>query len=451
MKVRIALALTALVAGFGCGGDDDGSNGSSLSCPVVVSESDCDRTRRPFVFVHGTFGSGDNFAHVARLMGSNGYCQDWIVGVEYNSLGDSPGADGSIDAAIDAILAESGFAQVDLAGHSQGTRHCAEYLNSDEAHRAKVAHYINFSGSPDVGEVETLSVSSEQDIGNTPRHATGENVTTVTLQDEDHFAVAASRRAFIELYRYLQGEDPRYTEVQCGEEMVTVEGIAESFADNVPNSGTIEIRAIGDTPRDAVPPVLTASPDGDGRFGPFKLRRDAYYEFKGFDENGDLVGYQYFTQFKRSNHLVRLLSPSPNPAIAGASTDLVVRDPGHTALIARWDGGGLRHDLGASLLIDGVEVLTSENAGSEAMATPALDGGIVGFFMYDANVDGETQLGLVEAAPFLSFTDVFMDTSEPRFIEVRFTAGSEDPSIADQTLRIPNWPSDDALLLMMLQ
>ncbi len=441
-----------LIGALGCGDDDDGDSGSALSCPVVVADEDCDRTLRPFVFVHGTFGSGDNFAHVARLLGSNGYCQDWIVAVEYNSLGDSPGTDGSIDAAIDAILAESGFDQVDLAGHSQGTRHCANYLNGSPAQAAKVAHYINFSGSPDIGDVETLSVSSEKDIGNTPHHATGTNVTEVTLEEEDHFAVAASTRSFVELYRYLRGEDPQYTEVQCGEEMVTVEGITESFADNVANvGGTIEIREVGDDPRAAGPPVVTVTPDGEGRFGPIQLRRDAYYEFKGTTAEGELIGYQYFTQFKRTNRLARLLSPSSNPGVAGASTDLVVREEGHTALIARWDGGGFRHDLGASLTIDGVEVLTDENAGSEAMMSAELDGGVVGFFMYDDDLDAQTDLGLVESSPFLSFTDVFMDAVTPRFIEVSFTAGSEDPSIADLTLRIPNWPSDDALLLMMLQ
>ncbi len=419
-------------------------------CPVVVRDADCDRTQRPFVFVHGTFGSGDNFAHVARLLGSNGFCQDRIIAIEYNSLGDMPAANGQIDAAIDAILAATGFTQVDLAGHSQGTRHCGEYLSVPEQ-AAKVANYINFSGSPEVGDVPTLSISSEQDIGNTPRHATGTNVTVVTLKDEDHFAVAASRRAFIALYEYLRGEAPQYTEVQCGEPLVTVEGIAESFADNVPQAGTLEIRELGDVPRAEDPPVYTLTLDAAGRFGPIELKRDAFYEIKGFDAEGELVGYQYFTPFKRSNRLVRVLGPSPNPAIRALSTDLVVRGPGHAALIARWDGGGFRHDLGASLTIDGVEVLTSENAGEEALATPALDGGVVGFFMYDANTNAQTDLGLVASAPFLSFTDVFLDAATPRFLEVRFTAGSEDPSIVDQTLRIPNWPSDGALMLMMLQ
>jgi pimeloyl-ACP methyl ester carboxylesterase len=418
-------------------------------CPVVVADADCDQSQRPFVFVHGTFGSGDNFAHVARLLGSNGFCQDRIIAIEYNSLGDMPGTNGQLDAAIDAILAATGFTQVDLAGHSQGTRHCGLYLE-DPAHAAKVAHYINFSGSPEVGDVATLSISSEHDLGRMPHHATGTNVTTVTLVDEDHFAVAASTRSFVELYRYLRGEDPQYTQVQCGEEMVTIEGIAESFADNVPQQGILEIREIGDTPRAEGPPLHTVTPDANGRFGPIELHRHALYEFKGFDAEGTLVGYQYFTPFRRSNRLVRVLSPSANPVIASQSTDRVVRGPGHSALIGRWDGGAFRQDLGASLTIDGTEVLTSQNAGEEAFATPALNGGVVGFFMYDADTNAQTTLGLVASAPFLSFTDVFMDAAEPRFIEVSFTAGSEDESVV-RNLRIPNWPSDGALMLIMLQ
>ena len=120
---------------------------ANIECPVVVADADCDRSQRPFVFVHGTFGSGDNFAHVARLLGSNGFCQDRIIAIDYNSLGEMPGTNGQLDAAIDAVLAATGFTQVDLAGHSQGTAHCGAYL-SDPAHAAKVAHYINFSGSP---------------------------------------------------------------------------------------------------------------------------------------------------------------------------------------------------------------------------------------------------------------------------------------------------------------
>jgi len=98
------------------------------SCDVVVKDADCDKTLRPFVFVHGTFGAGNNFAHVASLMTSNGYCPDRIVGVEYDSIPnpanqDYPGLNcvtaedasappkgcGKIDDVVDAIMKKTGF------------------------------------------------------------------------------------------------------------------------------------------------------------------------------------------------------------------------------------------------------------------------------------------------------------------------------------------------------
>src|SRR5260221_4816764 len=98
--------------------------GVDAMCPVVVKDSDCDKNQRPFVFVHGTYGSGANFGAVAMLLASNGFCPDRIVGVEYNSLGDAPGAIctgtntpkncGEIDGVINKVLADP--KNVDAAG-----------------------------------------------------------------------------------------------------------------------------------------------------------------------------------------------------------------------------------------------------------------------------------------------------------------------------------------------
>ncbi|HEX4337033.1 MAG TPA: alpha/beta fold hydrolase [Polyangiaceae bacterium] len=440
-------------------------------CPVVVKDADCDKSLRPFVFVHGTYGSGDNFAHVASLLTSNGYCADHIVAVEYNSLGDQPGANcdatpkpqgcGKIDAVVQDIMSKTGATSVDLAGHSQGTAHCGTYLN-DPANAGKIAHYINFSGSPDAGDVPTLSLSSQHDLGNTPHHATGKNVTTFTLQDEDHFAVAASTRSFIQVYKFLSGKDAQYDTVQCGDPMVTIEGLSETFADNTPVVGKLEIRAVGSEPRAAGAPEQTVTPSDGGHFGPFLLRRNVPYEFKGYDNNGKLLGYQYFTPFKRSNRLVRLLTPAyaddgsgVGAAIASASTDNIVNSPAHSAIVGRWAGGGFRQDLGGSLTLDGTEVLTSDTAGANALANSATAGGVVGLFMYDANKNGKSDLGMVTSGPFLMFTDVFIDTATPHLVDVQFTAGSEDTN-ETASLKFSNWPSADddgnpVNMLMMLQ
>ena len=451
----VRLALLIITAGLlsACGeGTSIVTSTSTVSqCPVVVADAGCDKSQRPFVFVHGTFGSGDNFAHVAALLGSNGVCQDRIVAVEYNSLGDQPGSNGAIDAAIDKVLAANpGFTQVDLAGHSQGTMHCGIYLR-DPAHAAKVAHYINFSGVPNVGAVETLSLSSQGDLGGSPHHASGTHVTKVTFTDEDHFAVAASTRSFVELYKYLRGTAPKYTDVQCGADPVTIEGIAETFANNVPVTGRIELHELGRTPRQPGTAVTVGMPDADGHFGPIQVKRNVAYEFTGYDADGKLVGYSYFTPFKRSNRLVRLLTPSNDPLIAGQSTDHVVRGPHHAAIVARWSGGAFRQDLGASLAIDGMEVLTSENAGTAALATRALNGGVVGLFMYDDDLNAQTDLGLVYSTSFIAFTDVFLPATTPKFIDLTFVPGSEDGANTGTTARIANWPSSDALISVMFQ
>jgi hypothetical protein len=44
-----------------------------------------------------------------------------------------------------------------------------------------------------------------------------------------------------------------------------------------------------------------------------------------------------------------------------------------------------------------------------------------------------------------------MDARQPSFIEMSFTASSEDPSLVGQRVKIPNWPSDGALILVMFQ
>jgi hypothetical protein len=423
-------------------------------CPVIIKDADCDKSQRPFVFVHGTYGSGDNFAHTAALLASNGFCADRIVAIDYNSIqgvgGTQPGSDGQIDAAIDAVLkANPGFTQVDLAGHSQGTSHCGTYLGVAKQ-AAKVAHYINFSGIPHV-TVPTLSISSHHDLMGTPHHATGPHVTQVTFMDEDHFALAASRNSFIQVYKYLTGKDPKYTEVQCGEDPVTISGVAESFADNVPATGKTELHELGSTPRTPGAQVAIDMPDAQGRFGPVQVKRNVAYEFAGFDTQGKLIGYNYFTPFKRSNRLVRLLTPPANPLIASQTTDKVVRGPNHAEVTARWAGGSFRQDLGASLKIDGNEVLTDANAGAGAFTNQSLNGGVVGFFMYDANQNMKTDLGLVDSSPFLAFTDVYMQASTPSFVELSFTAGSEDSASVGNKATVSNWPSSDALMVVMFQ
>lgn len=164
------------------------------------------------------------------------------------------------------------------------------------------------------------------------------------------------------------------------------------------------------------------------------------YEFRALNADGTLAGYlYYYGPFKRSNYLMRFLGEANSSLIRGSSSDLVVRSAEHVGLVARYIAGSLRKDWGNSLKIDGMEILTDDNAG--------MTDRVVGMFMYDANENGETDLGAVFGPmSFLVGTDVFMDASEPRFMELEWT-NEEGRST---TLRIPNWPSDQNLVSVVL-
>lgn len=443
----LALALNACGSAGRDDADDDPNTGGSDAgdtdpgmgddCDAAVADRDCDTSLRPIVFIHGTFGSATEFSNTAQLFGSNGYCQDRVVAVEYDSLGGSPVT--QLAELVDQVLADTGMDQVDLAGHSQGTAHACTFL-SDPDQAAKVAHYLNISGGCDGGGVPTLSLSSENDLRGGPVHSSGPNVEQVTLTNEDHVALAGSKNAFIAMYQYLRMEEPRYTTVQCGEDPITIDGKSVTFGDNVPLPGStidvFEVDAFADSPWERGEPSMTIVADDNGLINA-QLKRNVQYEFRVNDADGILLGYGYHV-FQRSNYLMRFLSPSTNPLVSSVTSDRVVRNPNHAGIVARYVAGAFRKDWNNSLKIDGVEVLTDENA--------ARDASVVGLFIYDANENGQSDFGSVFNTSFVRGTDVFIDASTPRWMEIEWT--NEENATA--TLKVPNHPSSEALVSINL-
>ncbi len=461
------VATLATIAGCGNGDDatipvpsseagpgDAGSASTAPSvdaeCPVVVSETNCDKTQRPIVFVHGTYSAGDNITSVALLFGSNGYCSDRFVSIDYNSLlvvagGPANAAVDPIDQAIDAVRTATGFDKVDIMGHSQGAAQVYSYLQ-DPTHAAKVAHYVQLAGGPqaappgppDAGGIPTLSISSYGDAILGPEGVTGAE-RTVVFETQDHQAVCTSVDTFVAIWQYLhQGADggpdgqyPQYTTVQCGDPTITLSGLSETFGDNaVPPGGKLEVYDLGTDPRDSGAPVETFTIDDGGAAVSWKADRLKQYEFRGYYADGGVIGHQYFTPFKRDNYWMRFLVPSTNPLAQVATNPILdLNDDAETTLIARVAKGAFRPDLGDTLTVNGYEALNTDDA-TRTSVTVAL-------FMYDSNKDGKTQGGSLPAYSsvlpyFLRGTDVFVPSSPPGFVNVTFNG---------QTLRIPNWPS----------
>jgi hypothetical protein len=216
------------------------------------------------------------------------------------------------------------------------------------------------------------------------------------------------------------------------------------------------VRAIT-TPRADGPPEQTLMPDATGHFLT-TVSRNVFYEFAGYNSAGTLIGYQYFTPFKRSNRLMSFLSPasasdgtSVGALIASETTDKATRSPNSVTLVTRWAGGAFRQDLGATLLVNGSNVLTTDNSGTMAFMNSNLNGGVVGLFMEDKNGNKMSDLGLVDSAAFIAFTDVYMSAASPNFVQMSFTPGIEDTDTIGKLAILSNWPSNAALINVFFQ
>ncbi|MDB4986543.1 MAG: hypothetical protein JWN04_1721 [Myxococcaceae bacterium] len=430
-KSALVCSLASLLAAA-CGDDaktDPGVTIAPLVCPVVVSSANCDKTLRPIVFIHGTLGAGDNGEHIAMLFGSNGYCQDRFVAVDYNSLGGDPSA--QVDALIAKVLAATGQKQVDLMGHSQGGLHGYQYL-TDAKHPERVplvANYIHLAGGAQqtpIAGVRTMSIVSNSD--KVAGLGAVEGSTLVTLDTQDHMGVAESSEAFGHMYNFLIGHDPQYLDVQCGDEEVTLAGKSASLGDNVPAGGsTVEFYELGSDPWKRGLPVATAMVAADGTVPPLKLKRGVAYESRLVDTTNAVVGHMYYTPWKRDDLLMRALVPAAT-GLASTITSKIPRDDAQSVIIVRYNESALRSDLGNTLTFDGKNALLAADATAETCT--------VGYFTWDDNHNGITDLtdipGVSPIPLFVKAVDVFTDAKKPKFVDVTFNG---------VTLKVPNWPS----------
>lgn len=131
-----ALGVGLLLAMQAC------SNGSNQ--PAVVNPDPVEVT--PIVFVHGQFGSAQQFETQAMRFTSNGYPADRLFAFEYDtSSSENPVA--ALDAFINDVLARTGADKLYAIGHSRGTTVWVSYLEDPAFDGpSKVARYVNIDG-----------------------------------------------------------------------------------------------------------------------------------------------------------------------------------------------------------------------------------------------------------------------------------------------------------------
>lgn len=381
---------------------------------------------RPIVFVHGYSGSGAQFETPARRFESNGYPAERIAAVDYDStFATAPltSVYDAIDARVSALLAATGADRVDLVGHSLGTAVSQGYLTSSPARAARVAHYANLDGRSSTTPlpVPTLGVWAQLNpTGSIP------GAQELRLADVGHTESVTAVATFDAMYRFFTGHAPRTTRI-VPRHHITLAGRAVLFPANTGlNDARLEVYRVSPLTGRRVShrPVTTVALAGDGSFGPFRALGSARYEFALV--RGTTTHHLYFEPFRRSDHLIRLLTSAPGQGVDALSE----KSPTTTNLtVSRykewWEGSD-------ELKIDGTSVLPGLAPRSKLA---------IALFAFDAGLDGVSHLGTpvpaLAALPFLTGVDLSLRSSPRGRVSLTAVQRGGGRSFVN----VPRWPS----------
>jgi len=406
----------------------------------------------PIIFVHGFAGSSAQFESQAMRFASNGYPASYITAYEYDS---SPGLSpdfppesvlAGIDQHIAAVTDDTGADKVDMVGHSLGTKVMQSYLRSSPERAARVAHYISIDGFPSAdlpGGVPTLALWAGLRPPTFPAGGEVGGGTNVTFPDVTHVECATCPEAFVEMYKFLTGQEPATDKIVAEPSgKIELAGRAVIFPQNAgvdePDT-TLEIWEIdGKTgARTGSQPQATYTMAGTGAWGPFEAKRGASYEFALVREA--FITHYYFQPFMRSDYLIRLNTEIPGK---GLSSHADRSDSHSNLLISRnkelWGDQGADSDV---LEINGTNVVTD--------AICPLNHLVIAIFVNDNGADGKTDLTkpipyFYSAIPvFLSGADLNIPAADPPDGTISLVLTPRGGGGKTQVINMPNWVSSE--------
>ena len=400
-----------------------------------------DKPPVPVIFVHGQFGSAQQFETNAMRFTSNGYPDDRLFAYEYDTnISTNDTAIANLDGFIADVKAETGASQVDILAHSRGTTVMHSYL-STPARAATVRRYVNFDGRTSAtqpGGVPTLAVWGEGD----QTRAIG-GATNVYFPNKSHTEVTTSREAFAKVYEFLTGDKPKAKDVRPeapGD--VTVTGRVTVFPANAGDAGALlEVFKVDPATgaREPGGPLHSVAIGPDGSFGPLAINGEDHYEFS-VSNAGEPTIHNYPEPFERDDHFYRVqTAPALQPFIEAG--------PNHTDIavirMREWRGDQADAAFNDRLEFNGLNVI------NPAIAPRARR--VLAVFNFDKNSDGVTDtsasLSPFNAISFLTGVDNYLPASPDASgtIAVKETMRAIR-SPADrrhtETINVPNWPSD---------
>lgn len=396
----------------------------------------------PMIFVHGGSGSGQQFESQKMRFTSNGYPEERVAVLEYDSGFDIETMD-DVHARLDALIADlqerTGCDRVELLGHSLGTFVSQAYL-ATPARAANVAHYVNIDGAQadaPPGGVPTLALWAG--TGPPGREIVG--ATNVTVPGQYHVETATSEESFVEMYRFFRGREPFTTRIRP-QLLPEVAGRAVLFPQNVGVDGaTLEVWWVrGDTgARIGRRPWKTFPIGPDGDFGPFRVLYGLHYEFALLRE-GAFTHHFYVEPFVRTDHLVRL-----NTSVPGEGIDAFLPTSANHTILSVNRNKEFVYDEGDVLEVDGTNIVNANSAPPTFPNTASI-------FAFDADLD---QTSHVDQVPFpfsfiafLSAVDLYIPADPPGSVSVvAIPRGDTDAAV---TVNVPNIPSTEGRVTIQL-
>lgn len=408
--------------------------------------ADLQHERLPVLFIHGGAGSASQFESQAQRLRANGYPLGHIAVYEYNTDTDQDPFDpeqaaarnAGINKIIDQLLLTTGAQQINLIGHSMGTRVSLVYL-SESANAAKVARYVSVDGTAvdhQPGAVPTLALWGQY----VDRTVVGaENVYPPADAPIGHIEVATSAESFERMYRFFNGEAPAITSIpQAAGDQVWIAGKTHIFPENIGAEGTtLEIYQTDPNTgmRLSDVPLFEQRIGASGDWGPVQVDRNAILEYALLHPEPGNDQYFYREGYPQDSFLVRLNTSLPGTGVG----QYLHRSAAHTNIIIGRDKElwGDQGDDNDRLTVNGTDVVTE-------LTAPLLKR-LSSLFLHDRDSDQRSNLATPDPffnrLPFMSGLDLFLPASPHagEIIAIRLQPrGGGD----EQVINVPNWPSD---------
>ncbi|MFZ4542902.1 MAG: alpha/beta fold hydrolase [Saprospiraceae bacterium] len=386
--------------------------------PAIFQSPPPDTSFRPIVMIHGLLASGDTYTSFAQRFTSNGYKWSKIYAYDWNTLAQGANDVLNLDKFIDQVRLSSGYAQVELIGHSAGGGLGYNYLK-DASRAAKVAHYVHIGSSAQAGpagpsaNIPTLNIWSDGD--KIVQGADIKGAINVKLIALDHYQVATSAASFEAAYQFFKDEKPKTTEISW-ENTPCIGGRVLTFGENQPAAAaTVKVFEVNSVSGERISdtPIYETITDANGNWSPVIIKPAVNYELEVRETGAGKRALHYYREgFIHNNLLVYLRTIPPPTSLAGL---LLSGLPNNS------EQSVLNVFSSSQAIINGRDsLIVDNNILSTASIAPASKT-MIALFLYDNNRNNKsdfTPITLYASLSFLNGIDQFFDTKKVGPIEV---------------------------------